>query len=132
MLPCIEAIVLNVKPCWWKFKENQCLAYYIFGKLRFSLALKAYVTCHTLGWKIIWHRFQTQSFANLHLSYTCIFCENKKSLVIIIEPIKLQISTFCHFCHHNREFDVVLMHNMRIMCLQLVLFKFLRAENTRL
>ena len=23
----------------------------------------------------------------------------------------MQISTFCHFCHHKREFDVILMYN---------------------
>ena len=34
----------------------------------------------------------------------------------IIERIKIQISICCHFCHHKREFDVILMYSMWMMC----------------
>ena len=41
---------------------------------------------------------------------------SKQFIFGIIERMKMQISTFCHFCHQKREFDVILMHSMWIMC----------------
>ena len=35
---------------------------------------------------------------------------------MIIERIHMQISTFYHIGHHKREFDVILIDGMRMIC----------------
>ena len=49
--------------------------------------------------------------------------------VDIIEWIKLKISPFCHFCDQKREVNAILIYCIWLMCFQLVLLKFLKAEN---
>ena len=44
----------------------------------------------------------------------------------IIERINIKISTFCHFCHQKREFDVILMYNAR---LHVIVFSAFRNLN---
>ena len=51
----------------------------------------------------------------------------RQFIFAIIERIKLQISSFCHFCHQKREFDVILMYNTR---LHVILFSaFMNLKN---
>ena len=40
----------------------------------------------------------------------------------------MQIWTFCHFCHQNREFDVTLMHDMWIMCFTTGTFQIAKSR----
>ena len=37
-------------------------------------------------------------------------------IFVIIERINMQNSTFCNFCHQKKEFDVILMHDVWMMC----------------
>ena len=40
----------------------------------------------------------------------------KEFIFGIIQRINMQISIFCHFCHQKREFDIILMYNMWMIC----------------
>ena len=40
----------------------------------------------------------------------------KEFILGIIEPIKLKISPFCHFCDQKREFNVILINDIWLMC----------------
>ena len=51
----------------------------------------------------------------------------KKFIFGIIEPINMQISTFCCFCHQKKEFDVILIYNAWLH----VLFKNLRRTSCK-
>ena len=39
----------------------------------------------------------------------------------------MQISTFCHFCHHKREFDVILVYNTELHVIVFIAFSNLKS-----
>ena len=47
----------------------------------------------------------------------------KEFIFGIIEPIKIQISPFCHFCGQKREFDVILMDGTRLHVIAFCAFR---------
>ena len=52
----------------------------------------------------------------------------KEFIFVITERINMQISSFCHTCDRKREFDVILIHGLWMMCLTTGAFRIPKSR----